>query len=92
MATAICQVGDAADLVLGKQGWFQAELEGLGALETRAFDELSSRAQSQDEIAARAGLTNKEVSIALGQLSLLGFVEQRERGWVKLPLEREQRP
>lgn len=92
MATAICQVGDAADLVLGKQGWFQAELEGLGALETRAFDELSSRPQSQNEIAARAGLTSKEVSIALGQLSLLGFVEQRERGWVKLPLEREQRP
>ena len=92
MATPICQVGDAADLVLGKQGWFQAEFEGLGEFETRALDALTSRAQSQEQVAASAGLTSKEVSIALGQLSLLGFVEQRDRGWVKLPLEREQRP
>lgn len=89
-AEVICKVSDAANLVFGEAGWFQPELYGLGALETRALDAMSDRAQADMRIASRAGLTHKEVAIALGQLSLLGFVEQRDKGWVKLPLEREQ--
>jgi DNA processing protein len=90
-AEMICSVSDAADLALGKQGWFQPQLGGLGGFETRALDAMNSRPQSDLAIASRAGLTHKEIAIALGQLSLLGFVEQTDRGWVKLPLEREQR-
>lgn len=90
-AEMICSVSDAADLALGKQGWFQPELGGLGAFETRALDAMNTRPQSDLAIASRAGLTHKEIACALGQLSLLGFVEQTDRGWVKLPLEREQR-
>jgi DNA processing protein len=92
LASAICQPTDAADLALGRQGWFQPELESLGAFETRALDALGRQALSAQQIGAKAGLTTKETAIALGQLSLLGFVEQRDSGWVKLPLEREQRP
>jgi DNA processing protein len=92
LASAICQPTDAADLALGRQGWFQPELESLGAFETRALDAFGRQALSAQQIGAKAGLTTKETAIALGQLSLLGFVEQRDSGWVKLPLEREQRP
>ncbi len=92
LASAICQPSDAADLALGRQGWFQPELESLGAFETRALDAFGNHALSAEQVGSRAGLTSKETAIALGQLSLLGFVELRDKGWVKLPLEREQRP
>ena len=90
LVTSICSPAQAADLAVGKQGWFQPELSGLGALETRALDAMSSRPLDSTQISKKAGLTAKEMAIALGQLSLLGFVEQGDRGWVKLPLEREQ--
>lgn len=90
LVSSICSPTQAADLALGKQGWFQPELEGLGALETRALDGMASKALAASQIAAKAGLTTKELTIALGQLTLLGFVEQTDSGWVKLPLEREQ--
>ncbi len=89
LVSSICTPTDAADLALGKQGWFQPELSGLGALETRALDAMTSKPSDSGKIAANAGLTHKELTIALGQLSLLGFVEQTDKGWVKLPLERE---
>lgn len=89
LVSSICAPTDAADLALGKQGWFQPELCGLGALETRALDAITSKPSDAGKIAANAGLTNKELMIALGQLSMLGFVEQTDKGWVKLPLERD---
>jgi DNA processing protein len=91
LVSSVCTPSDAADLALGKAGWFQPELGGLGAYETRALDAMGSRPLSEDLLASRAGLTSKEASIALGQLSLLGFVKQTDRGWLKLPLESEQR-
>lgn len=90
LVSSICSPTQAADLALGRQGWFQAELEGIGALETRALDGMTSKPVAASQIAAKAGLTTKELTIALGQLSLLGFVKQTDSGWVKLPLEREQ--
>jgi DNA processing protein len=92
LVTSICAPGAAADLALGKSGWFQAEFEGLGAFETRALDAMSTRSLAESQIASKAGLTSRETSIALGQLSLLGMVKQTDTGWLKLPLEREQRP
>ncbi len=89
LVSSICAPTDAADLALGTQGWFQPELSGLGALETRALDAMTAKPSDSGKIAANAGLTHKELTIALGQLSLLGFVEQTDKGWVKLPLERE---
>jgi predicted Rossmann fold nucleotide-binding protein DprA/Smf involved in DNA uptake len=89
--TTICHPGQAADLALGKAGWFQQELAGLGAFETRALDALEYKSMSEDRVASQAGLTHREVSIALGQLSLLGLVKQTDKGWLKLPLENEQR-
>ncbi len=91
LVSSICAPSDAANLALGKAGWFQPELGGLGAYETRALDAMGSRPLSENLLASRAGLTSKEASIALGQLSLLGFVKQTDRGWLKLPLESEQR-
>jgi DNA processing protein len=91
LVSSICEPSAAADLALGKSGWFQPELGGLGAYETRALDALASRPLSENLLAKRAGLTSKEVAIALGQLSLLGLVKQTDRGWLKLPLENEQR-
>ena len=46
---------------------------------------------TEGQVASKAGLTLREVSIALGQLSLLGLVKQTDKGWLKLPLESEQR-
>lgn len=91
LVSSVCAPSDAADLALGKAGWFQPELGGLGAYETRALDAMGSRPLAENLLASRAGLTSKEASIALGQLSLLGFVKQTDRGWLKLPLESEQR-
>lgn len=88
-ATMLVSSADAAKLALGDPGWFQPELDGLGALETRALDAMQRQPLLSGQIAATAGLTAREVSIALGQLVLLGFVEQRDKGWVKLPLKRE---
>lgn len=85
-ATMLVSSADAAKLALGDPGWFQPELDGLGALETRALDAMQRQPLLSSQIAAAAGLTAREVSIALGQLVLLGFVEQRDKGWVKLPL------
>lgn len=91
LVTSICQTSQAADLALGSAGWFQQELAGLGAFETRALDALDFRAMSESRVASRAGLTSRELAIALGQLSLLGLVKQTDKGWLKLPLENEQR-
>jgi DNA processing protein len=91
LVTTICHPGQAADLALGKAGWFQQELAGLGAFETRALDALEYKSMTEDRVASQAGLTQREVSIALGQLSLLGLVKQTDKGWLKLPLENEQR-
>lgn len=90
MVTPICAITDAAALALKGEDWFQAEFEGLGAFETRALDAMTAKAKPEDKIASDAGLSNRELSIALGQLALLGFVEKRERGWAKLALERDQ--
>jgi DNA processing protein len=91
LVTSICQTSQAADLALGSAGWFQQELAGLGAFETRALDALDFRAMPESRVASRAGLTSRELAIALGQLSLLGLVKQTDKGWLKLPLENEQR-
>jgi DNA processing protein len=91
LVTTICHPGQAADLALGKAGWFQQELAGLGAFETRALDALEYKSMTEGQVASKAGLTLREVSIALGQLSLLGLVKQTDKGWLKLPLESEQR-
>ena len=90
LVSSICAPNEAADLALGKAGWFQPELAGLGAYETRALDAMNSRSLSPAEIASRAGLTSRETEIALGQLALLGFVKQTDRGWLKLPLDNGQ--
>ncbi len=82
---------EAASMVLGQPGWFQAQFDGLGALETRALDAMSGKARSADQVAALAGMSAKETAIALGQLKLLGFVKEVDNGWVKLALENEQR-
>lgn len=86
LVSSVTSIGEAADLAVGKSGWFQAELGGLGAFETRALDAMSSRPLSESQIASRAGLTAKEIAIALGQLSLLGIVKQADTGWLKLAL------
>ncbi len=91
LVTSICTPSAAADLALGKAGWFQPELEGLGAYETRALDAMNSKSLAQAAIASKAGLTSREVEIALGQLALLGLVKQTDRGWLKLPLDHGQR-
>jgi len=91
LVSSICAPSEAADLALGKAGWFQQELAGLGAFETRALDALEFKSLPEGRVASKAGLTQREVSIALGQLSLLGLVKQTDKGWLKLPLENEQR-
>ena len=91
LVSCICAPSEAADLALGKAGWFQPELAGLGAYETRALDAMNSKSLAPAEIASRAGLTSRETEIALGQLALQGFVKQTERGWLKLPLDNGQR-
>ena len=91
LVSSICAPSEAADLALGKAGWFQPELAGLGAYETRALDAMNSKSLAPAEIASRAGLTSRETEIALGQLALQGFVKQTERGWLKLPLDNGQR-
>lgn len=84
-ATILVTAAEAAKLALGDPGWFQPELGGLGALETRALDAMQGKPLSSAQIAAAAGLTTREATIALGQLDLLGFVKQLDKGWVKLP-------
>ena len=91
LVSSICVPSEAADLALGKAGWFQPELAGLGAYETRALDAMNSKSLAPAVIASRAGLTSRETEIALGQLALLGFVKQTDRGWLKLPLDNGQR-
>lgn len=91
LAAVICAPGDAADLALGKAGWFQAELAGLGAYETRALDAMNSTSLASAVIASKAGLTAREIEIALGQLALQGLVKQTDKGWLKLPLDHGQR-
>lgn len=91
LVSSICAPSEAADLALGKAGWFQPELAGLGAYETRALDAMNSKSLAPAVIASRAGLTSRETEIALGQLALLGFVKQTDRGWLKLPLDNGQR-
>lgn len=91
LVSSICAPSEAADLALGKAGWFQPELAGLGAYETRALDAMGSKSLAATDIANRAGLTSRETEIALGQLALLGFVKQTDRGWLKLPLDNGQR-
>lgn len=87
LVSIICAPSEAADLALGKAGWFQPELAGLGAYETRALDAMNSKSLTPSDIGSRAGLTSRETDIALGQLALLGFVKQTDRGWLKLPLD-----
>ena len=82
---------EAANLALGQAGWFQAELGGLWSYGTRALDAMTAWALPESQLASRAGLTTRELSIALRQLSLLGHVKQTDKGWLKLPLESEQR-
>ncbi len=91
LVSSICAPSEAADLALGKAGWFQPELAGLGAYETRALDAMNSKSLAPADIASRAGLTSRETEIALGQLALQGFVKQTDRGWLKLPLDNGQR-
>ena len=91
LVSSICAPGEAADLALGKAGWFQAPFDGLGSYETRALDAMTWGALPESQLASRAGLTARELSIALRQLSLLGHVKQTDKGWLKLPLESEQR-
>jgi DNA processing protein len=75
---------DAIALVTGS--WTQDELEDqpIGPLETRALDAMSRSQIQESEIATKAGLTVRELIIALGRLQLLGLVAQGERGWRKL--------
>ncbi len=91
LVSSICSPMEAANLALGKAGWFQAELSGLWSYGTRALDAMTSHALPESQLASRAGLTTRELSIALRQLSLLGHVKQTDKGWLKLPLESEQR-
>ena len=91
LVSSICAPGEAADLALGKAGWFQDPFDGLGSYETRALDAMTWGALPEPQLASRAGLTARELSIALRQLSLLGHVKQTDKGWLKLPLESEQR-
>ena len=91
LVSSICAPGEAADLALGKAGWFQAPFDGLGSYETRALDAMTWGALPESQLASSAGLTARELSIALRQLSLLGHVKQTDKGWLKLPLESEQR-
>jgi DNA processing protein len=91
LVSSICAPGEAADLALGKAGWFQAPFDGLGSYETRALDAMTWGALPESQLASSAGLTARELSIALRQLSLLGHVKQSDKGWLKLPLESEQR-
>jgi DNA processing protein len=59
----------------------------------RLLDALSTRAARQvGDVAARAGLSVKEVQSLLGQLSLEGVVIERERGWVKSAQSRDAAP
>ena len=80
----VASVQDALNLVTGE---FQPELfEDLpiGPLETRALDAMGKAPQVENNIANKAGLTARELIMALGRLQLLGLVAQGDRGWRKL--------
>ena len=76
-------VADVIDLVTGNSQPALFE-EDLGALEKRALDAMNNRDSEEQNIAMRAGLTNRELNSALGRLQLLGLVVQGQRGWRKV--------
>lgn len=73
---------DIADLP-AELGWRtngQVEFDGLGVLELRALDFLSSNAQTFDELLVASGLAGHELRLALGSLKLLGRVQNSAGG------------
>jgi DNA processing protein len=75
---------DAINLVTGNWVPEIYDDQAIGPLETRALDAIGRHQVQESEIATRAGLTTRELIIALGRLQLLGFVAQGDRGWRKL--------
>lgn len=58
-------------------GWKTAidqQPQGMGALELRLFDSLTTRSKPLEELAALAGLTNVEMKMAVGGLEMLGLI------------------
>ena len=52
--------------------------QGLGSLETRVMDFLSSRFQTTTSLATRGGFTSLELAIALGSLEMSGLAERND--------------
>lgn len=80
----LTSVQDAVSLVTGDSEPELFEDLPIGPLETRALDAMNRSSLIESEIAHKAGLTSRELGIALGRLQMLGLVAQRGRGWSKL--------
>lgn len=61
----------------------QAELAGLGALETRVLDALGFNALEIAEVCSEAGLTRDEAKFGLGNLEMDGLVQRRGSIWTR---------
>jgi predicted Rossmann fold nucleotide-binding protein DprA/Smf involved in DNA uptake len=78
-------ITDSTDLfdLLGEPIEWQsvAELTGLGPLEIRTLDAIGFGSLDIDKICSSAGLTKKEVRIALSSLELDKLVVRTNTGW-----------
>lgn len=83
-ARILISAQDAVNLVTGESEPELFDDMPIGPLETRALDAMNRSALGESEIAYKAGLTSRELGMALGRLQLLGLVAQRGRGWSKL--------
>ena len=62
--------------VAGIKHLAENEIAGLGILELRVIDAMTSKYQTLEQIALRAGLTSVELATALGGLQLAGLAER----------------
>ena len=82
-AVLLGSAAQAIDLATDSAEVLEPFAQGLGQLETRLLDALTTKPQRLERLAVKAGLTSHELTIALGQLQLQGLVQEQLNGWVK---------
>ena len=80
-ASLISSASDLRELIGVESFDMTPQLAGLGSLETRAFDAIGFDEVTTEQAAADAGLSTREVSLALSGLELAGLIERHCGLW-----------
>jgi DNA processing protein len=83
-ATLITSAEDILEMIGLAETGTQAELSGLGALETRVNDVIGHSGANMEKICHEGGLTRSEAQLGLSGLLLAGLVEHGPRGWHRM--------